>query len=640
MLATTDPNGDRLSYTLDGTDAASFTVRRTSTGGQLRTAPNAVLDYEDRSVYTVTVRASDGRGGTDSIIVTVNVGDVDEPPLTPGAPTVTATSGSTTSLDVSWTTPANAGKPPITSYDLQYRQEGTTGDFQNGPQNVSDTSMAIPNLQPGILYQVRVRATNAEGDGPYSLPGLGRTNTPPTVTIARHIGTPVGVFEDTDVRFTLTMDPAPTSAIQVRVSVIDMPSRAFLHIDEPSTKEISIPAEHMTVDFEIRVDDDSTDEVDGSITAMVQSGTGYSVGSPDFGFVAIWDDEELSPPAELHANGDIVNGEVSIWWEAVDGATGYDLQYAEEDCPVRGEYTPSPCNTGNWTTVNAIWTTDKARLSVGTDNYDQLASKSLYRLQVRGTNTHGESAWSAPAFIYPTSNSDLPITLVATANLYGYLPKNYDGDHQFGYIICDGTIPAGVSIDADDIEDAVERWRVVKKSGDSSMITITRVTDNAPDEVCQPPRPRGVFFPVGHNTVIFVDDKAMEWALCWIDNPPACWRSSTQYSEAINRLQNLPGPLLPIEPGTVLLRETPTVGGSVSGWNALAHNNACNLAEHTITHEVGHALGIGRIQANYREVHPRNVELSIMSSGYTHNTRYCGPQPYDIVAVMANYQSR
>ena len=38
--------------------------------------------------------------------------------------------------------------------------------------------------------------------------------------------------------------------------------------------------------------------------------------------------------------------------------------------------------------------------------------------------------------------------------------------------------------------------------------------------------------------------------------------------------------------------------------------------------------------------HPRNASLSIMSSDYTHFTRYCEPQAYDIVAVMANYQSR
>ena len=164
-----------MTYSLGGTDAASFSIVPST--GQLRT--RAVLDYETKNRYSVTVTASDGRC-TDSIsVVTINVGDVDEPPLAPDAPTVTATSGSSTSLDVSWTAPANAGKPPITGYDLQYRQEGTTGDFQNGPQNVAGAGMAIPNLQPGALYQVQVRATNAEGDGSYSLPGSGRTNTPP-----------------------------------------------------------------------------------------------------------------------------------------------------------------------------------------------------------------------------------------------------------------------------------------------------------------------------------------------------------------------------------------------------------------------------------------------------------------------------
>ena len=73
-IAATDANNDTLTYTLGGTDAASFAID--STTGQLKT--QAALDYETKSSYSVTVSVSDDNGGSDSITVTINVTDVDE----------------------------------------------------------------------------------------------------------------------------------------------------------------------------------------------------------------------------------------------------------------------------------------------------------------------------------------------------------------------------------------------------------------------------------------------------------------------------------------------------------------------------------------------------------------------------------
>ena len=78
-VAATDADNDTLTYSLGGTDAASFSIN--STNGQLRTS--AALDYETKTSYSVTVSASDGNGGSDSITVTINVMDVTgiDPPL-------------------------------------------------------------------------------------------------------------------------------------------------------------------------------------------------------------------------------------------------------------------------------------------------------------------------------------------------------------------------------------------------------------------------------------------------------------------------------------------------------------------------------------------------------------------------------
>ena len=170
-LTATDADSDTLTYTLEGTDAASFDI--VSGSGQIRTRTGVTYNHEAKSTYSVVVKADDGNGGTDTVTVTIAVTDVDEPPGQPAAPTVTATAGSTTSLDVTWTAPTNTG-PAIASYDVQYRA-GTSGNFTDGPQNVTGTSAAIGSLAADTSYEVQVRATNAEGDGDWSVAGTGRT---------------------------------------------------------------------------------------------------------------------------------------------------------------------------------------------------------------------------------------------------------------------------------------------------------------------------------------------------------------------------------------------------------------------------------------------------------------------------------
>ncbi|MXY16218.1 MAG: cadherin repeat domain-containing protein, partial [Acidobacteria bacterium] len=81
-VAAEDPENDRLTYSLSGADAASFSIVGGS--GQLRV--KEPLDFETRSSYQVTVDVHDGKDGLgntsaeidDSIDVTITVGNVDE----------------------------------------------------------------------------------------------------------------------------------------------------------------------------------------------------------------------------------------------------------------------------------------------------------------------------------------------------------------------------------------------------------------------------------------------------------------------------------------------------------------------------------------------------------------------------------
>ena len=76
--ATDADTDDTLTYTLGGTDAASFDI--VSTSGQLQT--KTALDYETKSSYIVIVTVSDSNGGSDTITVTINITDVTEDVVT------------------------------------------------------------------------------------------------------------------------------------------------------------------------------------------------------------------------------------------------------------------------------------------------------------------------------------------------------------------------------------------------------------------------------------------------------------------------------------------------------------------------------------------------------------------------------
>ena len=164
-VAATDDDSDTLTYTLGGTDASSFDI--TGTSGQILTS--AALDHEAaKNSYSVTVNVSDGNGGSDSIAVTINVTDVNEKPATPGAPTVSATSNTTDSLDVSWTAPGLNGGPELTGYEVQYR---ISGSWTSWSHSGTGTTATITGLTASTSYDVQVRALNGETPSDWSLLG-------------------------------------------------------------------------------------------------------------------------------------------------------------------------------------------------------------------------------------------------------------------------------------------------------------------------------------------------------------------------------------------------------------------------------------------------------------------------------------
>ena len=171
----TDPDGDTLTYTVAGTDQASFDI---DANRKLVTKAGTSFDHETQSEYSVKMEARDDKGGVARIDVTVTVRDVDEPPDAPEMPTVATETG--TSVSVTWMEPSNTGKPDIESYDVRYRKQGET-PWADGPLDIpsTTTTTVITGLDLATIYEVQVRATNDDGDSAWSEAGEGTTTTPP-----------------------------------------------------------------------------------------------------------------------------------------------------------------------------------------------------------------------------------------------------------------------------------------------------------------------------------------------------------------------------------------------------------------------------------------------------------------------------
>ncbi len=215
-------------------------------------------DIEAHGSFTVTLRPGDGYGlGTPSS-ATIRILDNDGG-TAPGAPPRPAVSVvSPRILDATWRAAPDNGAA-LTGYALEYR-EGTAGPWTRWPEAIApDTrSVRIGALSPDTAHQVRVRAKNVRGDGPWSTPGEARTAPDPgvRVSIARPDNSSrIGTEGDT-LAFTVNARPAPASALRVDVRVTE----TLETILGRTPTSVTVPAGRDSVSFEVRTEDDDEDE--------------------------------------------------------------------------------------------------------------------------------------------------------------------------------------------------------------------------------------------------------------------------------------------------------------------------------------------------------------------------------------------
>ena len=299
-----DGDNDPITYSLEGTDAAKFTIL--SATGQLRTKVGERYDYEEQQSYSVMVKVDDNRGGKDLVTVTINLDDRLESPAQPDPPTVTTVEGDFMSLDVSWTAPANTGRPPITHYNLRYREDSVQ-TWTNGPQSVTGTTTQITGLTRDTLYWVQVQAVNDEGVSAWSTSGSGsdsdsdsdsasdsnsRSNSgrtdAPTVRFGASAYTAIEGVQPATV--TVELYPADNKAVTITLTVTNQGGASSSDYSG-IPRSVTFAAGETSKSFTITATDDSIDDESESVLLGFDTlPTGIRSGSPSTATVSLLED--------------------------------------------------------------------------------------------------------------------------------------------------------------------------------------------------------------------------------------------------------------------------------------------------------------------------------------------------------------
>ena len=160
----------------------------------------------------------------------------------------------------------------------------------NGDSVDSGSDSAPIALSAGMELDIDIEVTAADTTTTMTYT-VTATRAAAVVSIISIAAGPSPVTEGATATFTLTATPAPASDLTVQVTVTD--SGAFIEGTAPPS--VTITAATTTATLTVRTTDDSTDEVDGTITATVDPDPGYTVdATADNASVAIQDNDAAS----------------------------------------------------------------------------------------------------------------------------------------------------------------------------------------------------------------------------------------------------------------------------------------------------------------------------------------------------------
>ncbi len=292
------------------------------TGGSYTLTVATTGDSTDEADGSVTVTVDTGTGytvSTTSSIATVAVSDDDDPPPPPPStdPQISITAGNSVTEGTAASFTITASPAPTANLDVTV----TVAQSGNFGVSTGQRTVTIPTSGSYTLTVATTGDSTDEADGSVTVSidtGTGYTvsTTASTATVAVSdddvpeisIAAGSGVTEGTAAAFTLTANPTPATALTVTVTITQNGNYGAA----TGQRTVTIPTSG-TYTLTVATTNDSTDETDGSITATVGSGTGYTVSSNNSNAtVTVADDDDppplLVPTVSVRAGGGVTEG--------------------------------------------------------------------------------------------------------------------------------------------------------------------------------------------------------------------------------------------------------------------------------------------------------------------------------------------
>ena len=352
-------------------DYGATTGQRTvtvPTTGSVTLTVGTTDDSTDETDGSVTATVNAGSGYTVSSsqgAATVGVADNDAAP-TPVV-SVTAGSGVTEGGDASFT--VTASPAPASNLAVSVTV-ATTGDYgaTTGQRTVTVPTTGSVTLTVGTTDDTTdetdgsVTATVNAGSG-YTVSstqgtatvGVADNDAAPTPVVSVTAGS--GVTEGGDAVFTVTASPAPASNLDVSVTV----SQSGDYGATTGQRTVTVPTTG-SVTFTVGTTDDDVDETDGSVTATVNAGSGYTVSSSQgAAMVGVADNDDApTPVVSVSAGSGVTEGGDAVFTVTASPAPAANLDVSVT-VSQSGDY---GATTGQRTVT--IPTTGSVTLTVGT----------------------------------------------------------------------------------------------------------------------------------------------------------------------------------------------------------------------------------------------------------------------------------
>ena len=178
-----------------------------------------------------------------------------------------------------------------------------------------------------------------------------------------------GVTEGTSASFTVTANPAPSAPLDVSLTVGQ--SGDFAAAGQTGSRQVTIPASG-SVTLEVATVNDATDEPDGSVSAAVVAGTGYTVGSAKTHTVSVADDDvpAIVPELSLSAGTAVDEGGSASFTIHADAAPQADLT-VDITVAQTGDYLDAPGAGSRQVTLAAGATSTTLAIATLDDTNDE-----------------------------------------------------------------------------------------------------------------------------------------------------------------------------------------------------------------------------------------------------------------------------